>query len=107
MLGITLSAKRNFYPCQCLDNVEMYTYAKFDQIISSGYKVMSIQLRQNHRQRMDSTAAAEATGGLDALLRQICALDSAGFLLKNTNVLSSNRGFLIYAKHYHRGTNYQ
>ena len=56
MLGITLSAKRNFYACQCLDNVEMYTYAKFDQTsIPSGYKVMSIQQRQNHRQRMDSS----------------------------------------------------
>ena len=81
----------------------MYTYAKFDQTIPSGYKVRSNQQRQNHRQRME---AAEATDGLNALLRQICALDSARFLL-NTNVLSSNRGFLTYAKQYHRETNYQ
>ena len=84
MLGITLSAIRNFYPCQCLDNVEMYTYAKFDQTsIPSGNKVMSIQQRQNRRQRR---TAAEATGCLNALWRQIFALDSAGFLLKHKRV---------------------
>ena len=84
MLGITLSAKRNFYPCQCLDNVEMYTYAKFDQTsIPSSYKVMSIQQRHNHRQRR---TAAEATGCLNVLWRQIFALDSAGLLLKHKRV---------------------
>ena len=66
----------------------MYTYAKFDQTIPSGYKVRSNQQRQNHRQRM---TAAEATGGLDALLRQICALDSAGFLLKHKRVKLEQR----------------
>ena len=30
--------------------------------------------------------AAEANGGLDALWRQICALDSVGFLLKHKRV---------------------
>ena len=55
----------------------MYTYAKFDQTIPSGYKVRSNQQRQNHRQR------TEATGGSDALWHQICALESAGFLLKH------------------------
>ena len=84
MLGITLSAKRNFYACQCLDNVEMYTYAKFDQTsIPSGSKVMSIQQRQNHPKER---TAAEATGCLNALWRQIFALDSAGFLLKHKRV---------------------
>ena len=84
MLCITLSAKRNFYACQCLDNVEMYTYAKFDQTsISSGYKVMSIQQRQNHRQKW---TAAETTGCLYSLWRQIFALDSVGFLLKHKRV---------------------
>ena len=36
----------------------MYMYAKFYQTsIPSGYKVMSIQQRQNHRQRMDSSGS--------------------------------------------------
>ena len=84
MLGITLSAKRNFYACQCLDNVEMYTYAKFDQTsIPSGNKVISIQQRQNHRKKW---TAAEATGCLYALWRQNSALDSAGSLLKHKRV---------------------
>ena len=77
MLGKALSVKRNCYACQCLDNVDMYTYAKFDQTIPSVYKVMSIQKRQNHRQRMDSS------GSLNALWRKIFALDFAGFLLKH------------------------
>ena len=84
MLGITLYAKRNVYACQCLDNVEMYTYAKFDQTsIPSGYKVMSIQQRQNHRKEW---TAAKATGCLNPLWRQIFALGSAGFLLKHKHV---------------------
>ena len=49
--------KRNCYACQCLDNVDMYTYAKFDQTIPSGYKVRSNQQRLNHRQRMDSSGS--------------------------------------------------
>ena len=57
MLGKTFSVKRNCYACQCLDNVDMYTFAKFDQIIPSGYKVRSNQQRQNHRKRMDSSGS--------------------------------------------------
>ena len=83
MLGKTLSVKRNCYAYQCLDNVDTYTYAKFDQTIPSGYKVRSNQQRQNHRKEW---TAVEATGGLDALWRQICTLDSAGFLLKHKRV---------------------
>ena len=61
----------------------MYTYAKFDQTIPYGYKVRRIN---NDRTTAKEWTAAEATGGLDALLRQICALDSAGFLLKYKRV---------------------
>ena len=63
----------------------MYTYTKFDQTIPTGYKVMSIQQRHNHSQRMDST------GCLNALWRQIFALDSAGFLLKHKRVKLKQR----------------
>ena len=59
----------------------MYTHAKFDQTIPSGYKV-----RSNDRTTAKEWRAAEATGGLDALWRQICALDIAGFLLKHKRV---------------------
>ena len=48
----------------------MYTYAKFDQTIPSGFTVRSNQQRQTHRQKW---TAAEATCGLDALLHQIHA----------------------------------
>ena len=80
----------------------MYMYAKYDQTIPSGYKVMRIQQRQNHHQRADSSESYwlpkyVMTPNLWILL---------GFF-QNTNVLSSNRGFLSYAKHYHRETNYQ
>ena len=44
---------------------------------------MSIQQRQNHPKER---TAAEATGCLNALWRQIFALDSAGFLLKHKRV---------------------
>ena len=80
MLSKTLSVKRNCYACQCLDNVDMYKYAKFDQPIPSGYKVRSNRQRQKHAKEW---TAAEATGGLDASWRHIFALDSAGFLLKH------------------------
>ena len=84
MLGITLSAKRNFYACQCLDNVEMYTYAKFDQTsIPSGYKVISIQQRQNQPQGKDSSGSYWL---LKCVIVPNLALDSAGFLLKHQRV---------------------
>ena len=79
MLGKTLSAKQNCYACQCLDNVDMYTYAEFDQFIPSGHKVRSNQQRQNHRQRMDSSGSYK-------WIKCVFALDSAGFLLKHKRV---------------------
>ena len=53
---------------------------KFDQTIPSGLQLGAIN---NDRTTAKERTASEATGGLDALLRQICALDSAGFLLKH------------------------
>ena len=102
MLGITLSAKRNFYACQCLDTVEMYMYAKFDQTIPS----LSYEHSTTTESQPKNGQQRKLLDCLIALWCQIFALDSAGSLLK-TNVLSSNRGFIIYAIHYHRGTNYQ
>ena len=63
----------------------MFTYAKFDQTMPSGYKAFN-----NDRITAKEWTAAEATGCLNALWRQIVALDSAGFLLKH-NVLNSNK----------------
>ena len=83
MLGKTLSVKRNCYACQCLNNVDMYMYAKFDQTTPSGYKVRSNQQRQTHRQRMESSGSYL---WLRCVMAQICALDSAGFLLKHKRV---------------------
>ena len=62
----------------------MYTYAKFDLTsIPSGYKVLSIQQRLNHPKEK---TAAEATGCLNALWRQIFALEPAEFLIKHKRV---------------------
>ena len=66
-------------------------------LIKLYHLVIKLGAINNDRTTAKEWTAAEATGGLGALLRQICALDSA-----NTNVLSSNSGFLTYAKHYHR-----
>ena len=63
--------------------------------INMPFKVMSIKLYHlvielgainNDRTTAKEWTAADATGGLDALWRQICALDSAGFLLKHKRV---------------------
>ena len=83
MLGKTLSVKRNCYACQCLDNVDMYTYAK---LIKLYHLVIKLGAINNDRATAKEWTAAEATDGLDALWRQICALGSAGFLLKHKRV---------------------
>ena len=61
----------------------MYTHAKFYQTIPLGDKLGAIN---NDRTTAKEWTAAEATGGLNALWRQIFALNSAGFLLKHTRV---------------------
>ena len=48
--------------------------------------VIKLGAINNDRTTAKEWTAAESTGGLDALLRQICALDFAGFLLKHKRV---------------------
>ena len=48
--------------------------------------VIKLGAINNDRTTAKEWTAVEATGGLDALWRQICALDSAGFLLKHKRV---------------------
>ena len=57
----------------------MYTNAKFDQTIQ--YHIIKLGAINN-----DKATAKEWTAAEDALWRQICALDSAGFLLKHKRV---------------------
>ena len=52
-------------------------------LIKLYHLVIKLGAITNERTTAKGWTAAEATGGLDALLRQICALDSAGFLLKH------------------------
>ena len=100
MLGKTLSAKRNCYAWT------MLTCIRMQNLTRPYHLVINLGAINNDRTTAKEWTAAEATGCLNALWRQIFALDYAGFLL-NTNVLSSKRVFLTYAKHYHRKTNYQ
>ena len=55
-------------------------------LIKLYHLVIKLGAINNDRTTAKEWTAAEATGGLDALLRQICALDSAGFLLKRKRV---------------------
>ena len=47
---------------------------------------MKLGAINNDRTTAKEWTELEATGGLDALLRQICGLDSAGFLSKHKRV---------------------
>ena len=75
-------------------------------LIKLYHLVIKLGAINNDRTTAKEWTAAEATGGLDALWRQICALDSAGFLLKQKRVKLKLR-ISNFAKHYHRETNYQ
>ena len=81
MLDRTLSARRKFYACQCLDNVKMYTYAKLIKLVY--HLVLKLWAFNNDRITAKEWTAAKTTGCLNSLWRQIFALDSAGFLLKH------------------------
>ena len=83
MFGKTLSVKQNCYACQCLDNVDII---HMQNLIKLYHLVIKLGAINNDRTTTKEWTAAKATGGLDALWRQICALDSAGFLLKHTRV---------------------
>ena len=52
-------------------------------LIKLYHLVLKLGEINNDRTIAKEWTAAEATGDLDALWRQICALDSAGFLLKH------------------------
>ena len=83
MLGKTLSVKQNCYACQCLDNVDIIHMQNLIKIYHLFIKLGAIN---NDRTIAKEWTAAEATGCLYALWRQIFALDSAGFLIKHKRV---------------------
>ena len=60
----------------------MLTYIRMQNLIKLYHLVRKLGAINNDRTPAKEWTAAAATGGLDALWRQICALDSAGFLLK-------------------------
>ena len=66
-----------------MDNVDMYI---MQNLIKLYHLVIKLGAINNDRTTAEKWTVAEATGGLDALWRQICALDSAGFLLKHKRV---------------------
>ena len=55
-------------------------------LINLYHLVIKLEAINNDRTTAKEWTAAEATGGLNALWRQIFALDSAGFLLKHKRV---------------------
>ena len=55
-------------------------------LIKLYHPVIKLGAINNERTTAKEWTAAVATGGLDVLWRQICALDSAGFLLKYKRV---------------------
>ena len=55
-------------------------------LIKLYHLVIKLGAINNDRTTAKEWTAAEATDGLDALRRQICALDSAGLLLKHKRV---------------------
>ena len=60
-------------------------------LIKLYYLVIKLGAINNDRNTAKEWTAAEATGGLDALWRHICALDSAAFLLKHKRVKLEKR----------------
>ena len=64
----------------------MLTRIRMQNLIKLYHLVIKLGAINNDRTTAKEWTAAEATGGLDALRRQICALDSAGFLLKQKRV---------------------
>ena len=61
----------------------MLTCMRMQNLIKLYHLVIKLGANNNDRTTAKEWTAAEATGGLDALWRQICALDSAWFLLKH------------------------
>ena len=61
----------------------MLSCIRMQNLIKLYHQVIKLGAINNDRTTAKEWTAAEATGGLDALWRQICALDSAGFLLKH------------------------
>ena len=64
----------------------MLTYIRMQNLIKLYHLVIKLGANNKDRTTAKEWTAAEATGGLYALWRQICALDSAGFLLKHKRV---------------------
>ena len=62
------------------------TYIRMQNLIKLYHLVIKLGTINNDRTPAKGWTAAEATGGLDALCHQICALVSAGFLLKHKRV---------------------
>ena len=81
----------------------MLTCILMQDLIKLYHLVIKLWEFNNDRITTKERKEAQATGCLNMLWHQVFALDSAGFLSKHKR----NRGFLAYAKHYHRETNYQ
>ena len=64
----------------------MLTCIRMQNLIKLYHLVIKLGAINNDRTTSKEWTAAEVTGGLDALWRQICALDSAGFLFKHNRV---------------------
>ena len=64
----------------------MLSCIRMQHMIKLYHLVIKLGAFINDRTTAKEWTAAEATGGLDALWRQIWALDSAGFLLKHKRV---------------------
>ena len=64
----------------------MLTCIRMQNLIKLYHLVIKLGAINNERTTTKEWTAAEAICGLDALLRQICALDSAGFLSKHKRV---------------------
>ena len=64
----------------------MLTCIRMQNLIKLYHLVINLLAINNDRTTAKEWTAAEATGGLNALWRQIFALDSAGFLLKHKRV---------------------
>ena len=64
----------------------MLTCIRMQNLIKLYHLIIKLGAINNDRTTAKEWTAAEATGGLNALWRQIFALDSAGFLLKHKPV---------------------
>ena len=64
----------------------MLTCIRMQNLIKLYHLVIKLGAINNDRTTAKQWTAAEAICGLDALLLQICALDSAGFLPKHKRV---------------------